>query len=95
MTWWIASFLKVSSEKKLAIAVWPASTVFKKEAIPEIQVSEEQAARDLDKAISFDDDYDEIEEESVERVKAESSESLYDDDEDVDDDDEWAKFDGF
>jgi len=77
-------YLKLVEKKKV-----------KKEAIPEIQVSEEQAARDLEKAISFDDDYDEIEDESVEGVKAERSEILYDDDEEIDDDDEWAKFDGF
>ena len=67
----------------------------KKEAIPEIQVGEGEVAVDLDKAISFDDEYDEYEEESVEGVKAEKSETFYDDDEEIDDDDEWAKFDGF
>ncbi|MHA1535612.1 MAG: transcription elongation factor Spt5 [Promethearchaeota archaeon] len=67
----------------------------KKEAIPEIQVGEGEVAVDLDKAISFDDEYDEYEDESVEGVKAEKSETLYDDDEEIDDDDEWAKFDGF
>lgn len=67
----------------------------KKEAIPEIQVSEEQVAIDLDKAISFDDEYDEFEEESAEGVKAEKSEEFYDGDEEIDDEDEWAKFDGF
>ena len=67
----------------------------KKEAIPEIQVGEGEVAVDLDKAISFDDEYDEYEEESIEGVKADKSETLYDDDEEIDDDDEWAKFDGF
>jgi len=52
----------------------------KKEAIPEIQVGEGEVAVDLDKAISFDDEYDEYEDESVEGVKAEKSETLYDDD---------------
>ena len=77
-------YLKLVEKKKI-----------EKEAIPEIQLSEEQVAMDLDKAISFDDDYDEFEEESVEGVKAEKSEDLYDDDEEIDEDDEWAKFDGF
>ncbi len=77
-------YLKLVEKKKL-----------KKEAIPEIQVGEGEVAVDLDKAISFDDEYDEFEEESVEGVKAEKSESLYEDDEEIDDDDEWAKFDGF
>jgi transcription elongation factor Spt5 len=67
----------------------------KKEPIPEIKLSEEEVAADLDRAISFDDDYDEFEEETAEGVKAEKSEALYDDDEEIDDDDEWAKFDGF
>ncbi len=66
-----------------------------KEPIPEIKVSVEEVAADLDKAISFDDDYDEFEEETAEGAKAEKSETLYDDDEEIDDDDEWAKFDGF
>jgi transcription elongation factor Spt5 len=77
-------YLKLVEKKKL-----------KKEPIPEIQVGEGEVAVDLDKAISFDDDYDEYEEESAEGVKAEKSETLYDDDEEIDDDDEWAKFDGF
>lgn len=67
----------------------------KKEPIPEIKLSEEEVAADLDRAISFDDDYDEFEEETAEGVKAEKSEALYEDEEEIDDDDEWAKFDGF
>ncbi|MBY9010354.1 MAG: transcription elongation factor Spt5 [Candidatus Lokiarchaeota archaeon] len=67
----------------------------KEEPIPEIQLRDEQVAVDLDKAISFDDEYDELDEESVEGVKAENSEDLHEDEEEIDDDDEWAKFDGF
>ncbi len=77
-------YLKLVEKKKL-----------KKEAIPEIQVSDGEVAVDLDKAISFDDEIEEFEEESVEGVKAEKSEAYYEDDEEIDDDDEWAKFDGF
>jgi transcription elongation factor Spt5 len=77
-------YLKLVEKKKL-----------KKEPIPEITLSEGEVATDLDKAISFDDDYDEFEEETAEGVKAEKSEALYDDEEEIDDDDEWAKFDGF
>ena len=77
-------YLKLVEKKKLV-----------EEPIPEIKVSDEEVAADLDKAISFDDDYDEYEEEAVEGVKAEKSEVLYDDDEEAEDDDEWAKFDGF
>jgi len=77
-------YLKLVEKKKL-----------EKEPIPEIKVSGVEVATDLDKAISFDDDYDEFEEETAEGAKAEKSEALYDDDEEIDDDDEWAKFDGF
>ena len=77
-------YLKLVEKKKL-----------KKEAIPEIQVGEGEVAVDLDKAISFDDEIDDFEDESVEGVKAEKSEVLYEDDEEIDEDDEWAKFDGF
>jgi hypothetical protein len=77
-------YLKLVEKKKL-----------EEEPIPEIKLTDEEVATDLDKAISFDDDYDEFEEEATEGVKAEKSEVLYDDDEDADDDDEWAKFDGF
>jgi len=77
-------YLKLVEKKKL-----------KKEAIPEIQVSDGEVAEDLDKAISFDDEIDEFEEEPVEGVKAEKSEVHYEDEEEIDDDDEWAKFDGF
>ena len=58
-------------------------------------MSIEDVAADLDKAISFDDEYDEFEEESTEGIKAENSKEFYDDEEEIDDDDEWAKFDGF
>ncbi|MHA2288195.1 MAG: transcription elongation factor Spt5 [Promethearchaeota archaeon] len=77
-------YLKLVEKKKL-----------EKEPIPEIKLTDEEVATDLDKAISFDDDYDEFEEEATEGIKAEKSEVLYDDDEEADDDDEWAKFDGF
>jgi len=77
-------YLKLVEKKKL-----------KKEPIPEIQVSAVDVAADLDKAISFDDEYDEFEEESTEGIKAENSKEFYDDEEEIDDDDEWAKFDGF
>ena len=77
-------YLKLVEKKKLKV-----------EPIPEIQVGEGEVAVDLDKAISFDDEYDEYEEDSVVGVKAVNSETQYDDDEDIDDDDEWAKFDGF
>jgi transcription elongation factor Spt5 len=77
-------YLKLVEKKKLV-----------EEPIPEITLSDEEVAADLDKAISFDDDYDEYEEETAEGVKTEKPEVLYDDDDEAEDDDEWAKFDGF
>ncbi len=77
-------YLKLVEKKKLV-----------EEPIPEIKLSDEEVATDLDKAISFDEDYDEYEEEAAEGVKTEKSEVVYDDDEEAEDDDEWAKFDGF
>ena len=66
-----------------------------KEPIPEIKVTAEEIITDLDKAISFDDEYEEFEEEYSEKEKEDKKEVIYDDDEEYDDDDEWAKFDGF
>jgi len=77
-------YLKLVEKKKVV-----------KEPIPEIKLSDEEVAADLEKAISFDDDYDEYEEEAIEGVKTEKPEVLYEDDEEAEDDDEWAKFDGF
>jgi len=77
-------YLKLVEKKKVKV-----------EPIPEVQVGEGEVAVDLDKAISFDDEYAEFEDEAVVGVKAVNSETQYDDDEDIDDDDEWAKFDGF
>ncbi|MFX1287528.1 MAG: transcription elongation factor Spt5 [Promethearchaeota archaeon] len=77
-------YLKLVEKKKI-----------EEEPIPEITLSEEEVTTDLDKAISFDDDYEEYEEETTEGVKIEKPEDLYDEDEEAEDDDEWAKFDGF
>ena len=77
-------YLKLVEKKKL-----------EEEPIPEITLSTEEVATDLDKAISFDDDYDEYEEEAAEGVKAEKAEYIYDEDEEIEEEDEWAKFDGF
>jgi len=65
------------------------------EKIPEVKVSEEQISTDLEKAISFDDEYEEMEEEVPDQYKEEKVEEYSDDEEEYDDDDEWAKFDGF
>ena len=77
-------YLKLVEKKKL-----------EEEPIPEVKVSEETISTDLDKAISFDDEFEEFEEEAVAADKSEKVEEYTDDEDDYDDDDEWAKFDGF
>lgn len=64
------------------------------EEIPEIKVTAESVMTDLEKAISFDDELEDLEEESLEASKSDKYEEYYDDEEE-DEDDEWAKFDGF
>jgi transcription elongation factor Spt5 len=67
----------------------------KEEPIPEIQVTAEDIITDLEKAISFDEDEEYYEEESIEREVDEKAPTTYEDDEEFEDDDEWEKFDGF
>jgi len=63
--------------------------------VPKIRVTEESAT-DIDKAISFDDEIEsEYEEEYPENYESEESDGLGEDEEEVDEDDEWSKFDGF
>jgi len=65
-----------------------------REPIPEIKVQAETTTTDLDKAISFDDEFDE--EEEVPVYEEEQVAGEYEEEEDEwDEDDEWAKFDGF
>jgi len=66
-----------------------------REIIPEVKVSEQEIGTDLEKAISFDDEYDELEEEYPDQYKEEKPEEYTDDEEEYEDDDEWAKFEGF
>ncbi|MFX1380249.1 MAG: transcription elongation factor Spt5 [Promethearchaeota archaeon] len=63
------------------------------EPIPEVTVSAELIT-DLEKAITFEDEYEEFEEEISEGAKTEAFEE-YVDDEEEEEEDEWAKFDGF
>ena len=65
----------------------------KKEEIPQVKVSEAEIGTDLEKAISFDDDYEDYEEEFSEQLSEEKPEEYTEEEED--DDDEWAKFEGF
>jgi transcription elongation factor Spt5 len=68
---------------------------FERDQIPQVKASEELAEADLDKAISFDEDEEEFEEEYDAEEKEEKYEKYIDEEEDFEDDDEWAKFDGF
>jgi transcription elongation factor Spt5 len=66
------------------------------EPIPSIKMKAGEGITDLDKAISFDDDFEpEFEEEYADYKEGEEIDQQYEDDEDADEDDEWAKFDGF
>ncbi len=65
-----------------------------KEPVPEIRVSAE-VITDLDKSITFEDEFEEFEEDIPESYRSSTAEAYSDDEEDADDEDEWAKFDGF
>ena len=68
---------------------------FEEEAIPEVKVTEGAISADLEKAITFDEDYEDLDEEYAEGVKEEPSEEYEEEEEEFEDDDEWSKFDGF
>ena len=65
-----------------------------KEPVPEIKVSA-GGITDLEKSITFEDEFEEFEEDITESYKTSSVEAYSDDEEEVDEEDEWAKFDGF
>ena len=69
----------------------------KKEPIPEIRVTTpEEAVTDLEKMISFDDEFETgIEDEYESQAIGDESEAIGDYEEDEEEEDEWAKFDGF
>jgi len=64
------------------------------EAIPEIKVSADTIT-DIEQAISFEDDLEEIEEDVSESYKSDEIEDYTDDEDELEEEDEWAKFDGF
>jgi transcription elongation factor Spt5 len=68
---------------------------FEEEAIPEVKVTEGAISADLEKAITFDEDYEDLDEEYAEGAKEELSEDYEEEEEEFEDDDEWSKFDGF
>ena len=65
-----------------------------KEPVPEIKASAE-VITDLAKSITFEDEFEEFEEDITVSYKTSSVEDYTDDDEEADEEDEWAKFDGF
>lgn len=66
-----------------------------KEPIPEIRVrTPEEAVTDLEKMISFDDEFEtELEDDSLDQYESETIGDY--EEEEEDEEDEWAKFDGF
>ncbi|MHA2430262.1 MAG: transcription elongation factor Spt5 [Promethearchaeota archaeon] len=66
-----------------------------KKEIPRVRISQAEISTDLEKAISFDDELEEVEEEYSEQYAEEKVEEYTDDEDEYDEDDEWAKFDGF
>ena len=65
-----------------------------REPVPEIKASA-GVITDLAKSITFEDEFEEFEEDITESYKTSSVEDYTDDDEEADEEDEWAKFDGF
>jgi len=65
-----------------------------KEPVPEIKGSAD-VITDLAKSITFEDEFEEFEEDITVSYKTSSVENYTDDDEEADEEDEWAKFDGF
>jgi len=61
---------------------------------PEIKVTAE-IITDMEEAITFEEEFDEFEEESPESYKSDEVVEYTDDEEEAEEEDEWAKFDGF
>lgn len=76
-------YLKLVEKKKRAI-----------DPVPEIKVSAD-VITDLAKSITFEDEFEEFEEDITVSYKTSSVENYTDDEDEADEEDEWAKFDGF
>jgi transcription elongation factor Spt5 len=76
-------YLKLVEKKKHA-----------REPVPEIKVSAD-VITDLAKSITFEDEFEEFEEDITVSYKTSSVENYTDDEDEADEEDEWAKFDGF
>jgi len=62
--------------------------------LPEIKVTAE-IITNMEEAISFEEEFDEFEEDSLESIKSDEVVEYTDDEEEAEEEDEWAKFDGF
>jgi len=62
--------------------------------VPEIKVSAE-IITDIGTSITFEEEFDEFEEEFPESYKSDEVEEYTDDEDEAEEEDEWAKFDGF
>ena len=65
-----------------------------KEPVPEIKVTAE-IITDLNESITFEDEFEEFEEDITEGDKTSTVAEYTDDEDELDEEDEWAKFDGF
>jgi len=66
------------------------------EPVPEVKVADEAATDiDIEEAITFEDEFEDFEEELAESSSREVIEEYTDDEEELEEEDEWAKFDGF
>ena len=65
-----------------------------REPVPEIKVSAD-VITDLEQSITFEDEFEEFEEDVTDSIKSSTVEEYTDDEDESDEDDEWAKFDGF
>ena len=64
------------------------------EVVPEIKVSADTVT-DIEKSITFEDEFEEFEEEYPESLRSEETEGYSEEEEELEEEDEWAKFDGF
>ena len=65
-----------------------------KEPVPQIKVTAE-IITDLDQSITFEDEFEEFEEDITNGEKISTVSEYTDDEDELDEEDEWAKFDGF
>ncbi|MFX1323636.1 MAG: transcription elongation factor Spt5 [Promethearchaeota archaeon] len=64
------------------------------EPVPEVKVSAD-TGDGIESAITFEDEFEEFEEELADSVKSTELEDYVDDEDELEEEDEWAKFDGF